>query len=315
MATLPASPATLPRESASCPEGTATTTTSASVASPPSRPTAVTAWPARSQRRASPPPTLPLPSTKMFTLPPRLWPYRAAGTGSLSEKPYEAGQRDRWCRPPGPARWDAEIVEDLPNQRIAWKSIGDSQVDNAGAVRFDDRGGPPTSRCRWGTTRPGARLGSWSPSCSRAPTSRSSGRSRTSAWWWSAAASAPPEQRPRRGPRLAVGGHCAPGTAAQNKPSSSALPLIGRYAAGRRPGCGSWMTWAPRAGCPCQDSPLRGIRLRPRSGAADEGGLAPLLQQPVLVGHGRSRDPNPSGFQLGGEGDAEEQRDPGQIGP
>ena len=37
--------------------------------------------------------------------------------------------------------WDAEIVEDLPNQRIAWRSIGDSQVDNAGAVRFDDRGG------------------------------------------------------------------------------------------------------------------------------------------------------------------------------
>ena len=37
--------------------------------------------------------------------------------------------------------WDAEITEDVPNQRIAWTSIGDSQVDNAGAVRFDDRGG------------------------------------------------------------------------------------------------------------------------------------------------------------------------------
>ncbi|HZA82612.1 MAG TPA: SRPBCC family protein [Actinomycetes bacterium] len=37
--------------------------------------------------------------------------------------------------------WDAEITEDLPNQRIAWRSVGDSQVDNAGAVRFDDRGG------------------------------------------------------------------------------------------------------------------------------------------------------------------------------
>jgi uncharacterized membrane protein len=36
--------------------------------------------------------------------------------------------------------WDAEITEDLPNQRIAWRSVGDSQVDNAGAVRFDDRG-------------------------------------------------------------------------------------------------------------------------------------------------------------------------------
>ena len=36
--------------------------------------------------------------------------------------------------------WDAEIVEDVPNQRIAWRSIGDADVDNAGAVRFDDRG-------------------------------------------------------------------------------------------------------------------------------------------------------------------------------
>jgi uncharacterized membrane protein len=36
--------------------------------------------------------------------------------------------------------WDAEITEDLPNQRIAWKSVGDADVDNAGAVRFDDRG-------------------------------------------------------------------------------------------------------------------------------------------------------------------------------
>ena len=36
--------------------------------------------------------------------------------------------------------WDAEIVEDIPNQRIAWKSVGDADVGNAGAVRFDDRG-------------------------------------------------------------------------------------------------------------------------------------------------------------------------------
>jgi uncharacterized membrane protein len=36
--------------------------------------------------------------------------------------------------------WDAEITEDIPNQRIAWRSVGDADVDNAGAVRFDDRG-------------------------------------------------------------------------------------------------------------------------------------------------------------------------------
>jgi uncharacterized membrane protein len=36
--------------------------------------------------------------------------------------------------------WDAEITEDIPNQRIAWTSVGDAEVANAGAVRFDDRG-------------------------------------------------------------------------------------------------------------------------------------------------------------------------------
>jgi uncharacterized membrane protein len=36
--------------------------------------------------------------------------------------------------------WDAEITEDVPNQRIAWRSVGDADVANAGAVRFDDRG-------------------------------------------------------------------------------------------------------------------------------------------------------------------------------
>jgi uncharacterized membrane protein len=37
--------------------------------------------------------------------------------------------------------WDAEIVEDIPDERIAWRSVGDADVDNAGAVRFDSRGG------------------------------------------------------------------------------------------------------------------------------------------------------------------------------
>jgi uncharacterized membrane protein len=34
--------------------------------------------------------------------------------------------------------WDAEIVDDIANQRIAWRSVGDA--DNAGAVRFDESG-------------------------------------------------------------------------------------------------------------------------------------------------------------------------------
>lgn len=38
--------------------------------------------------------------------------------------------------------WDARIVEDLPNQKIAWASVesDDSDVRTSGAVRFDDHG-------------------------------------------------------------------------------------------------------------------------------------------------------------------------------
>jgi uncharacterized membrane protein len=35
--------------------------------------------------------------------------------------------------------WDAKIVEDVPNTRIAWASV-EGTVSNAGAVRFDDHG-------------------------------------------------------------------------------------------------------------------------------------------------------------------------------
>src|SRR5437762_13158491 len=45
--------------------GTATTKMSAPVASPPSRPRAVTSWPAACHRRASPPPTRPRPMIVM----------------------------------------------------------------------------------------------------------------------------------------------------------------------------------------------------------------------------------------------------------
>jgi uncharacterized membrane protein len=32
--------------------------------------------------------------------------------------------------------WDAEVVEDAPNERIAWRSLEGAQVPNSGAVRF-----------------------------------------------------------------------------------------------------------------------------------------------------------------------------------
>ena len=55
--------------------------------------------------------------------------------------------------------WDAEIVEDLPNQRIAWRSIGGSQVDNAGAVRFDNRGDRTNIEVSLGYNPPGGKAG------------------------------------------------------------------------------------------------------------------------------------------------------------
>lgn len=39
------------------------------------------------------------------------------------------------------AEWDAEIVEDVPNEKIAWRSLEGSRVENAGVVRFDSRNG------------------------------------------------------------------------------------------------------------------------------------------------------------------------------
>ncbi len=39
------------------------------------------------------------------------------------------------------AEWDARIVEDVPNEKIAWASDEDSRVKNSGVVRFDSRNG------------------------------------------------------------------------------------------------------------------------------------------------------------------------------
>ena len=39
------------------------------------------------------------------------------------------------------AEWDAEIVEDVPNEKIAWRSVEGSKVETSGVVRFDARDG------------------------------------------------------------------------------------------------------------------------------------------------------------------------------
>ncbi|MBE9160277.1 SRPBCC family protein [Nodosilinea sp. LEGE 06152] len=36
----------------------------------------------------------------------------------------------------GTVEWDAEIVDDRPNELIAWKSVPGADVDNAGSVQF-----------------------------------------------------------------------------------------------------------------------------------------------------------------------------------
>lgn len=49
------------------------------------------------------------------------------------------GGRSHWAinAPVGqPVRWDAQIVEDVPNKRIAWQSVRDSGVRHGGSVEF-----------------------------------------------------------------------------------------------------------------------------------------------------------------------------------
>lgn len=48
-------------------------------------------------------------------------------------------RRSRWeARAPmgRTVAWDAEIITDRPNELIAWKSVGDSDIDHAGSVAF-----------------------------------------------------------------------------------------------------------------------------------------------------------------------------------
>jgi uncharacterized membrane protein len=45
----------------------------------------------------------------------------------------------RWrARGPGGVTidWDAEIINDIPNELLAWKSVGDADIPNAGSIHF-----------------------------------------------------------------------------------------------------------------------------------------------------------------------------------
>jgi uncharacterized membrane protein len=55
-----------------------------------------------------------------------------------------AGTRSHWiAKAPGggTVEWDAEVVNDIPDELIAWKSVNESDVPNAGAVNFSDAPG------------------------------------------------------------------------------------------------------------------------------------------------------------------------------
>jgi uncharacterized membrane protein len=62
----------------------------------------------------------------------------------------------------GPAgksvEWDSKIVEDVPGERLAWKSVG-GEVENAGAVRFDDRDGATDLEYTLEYSPPGGKAG------------------------------------------------------------------------------------------------------------------------------------------------------------
>jgi uncharacterized membrane protein len=51
-----------------------------------------------------------------------------------------AENRFHWvAKAPAGARieWDAEVINERPNELIAWRSLEGSEVDNAGSVRFE----------------------------------------------------------------------------------------------------------------------------------------------------------------------------------
>lgn len=56
-------------------------------------------------------------------------------------------RRSHW-KVKGPAgshvEWDAEVITDVENELIGWRSVGDAAVQNAGSVRFEPAGAAGT---------------------------------------------------------------------------------------------------------------------------------------------------------------------------
>jgi uncharacterized membrane protein len=72
-------------------------------------------------------------------------------------------RRSRWTAK-GPAgrnvEWEAEIHNEIPGERIAWRSLPNADVDNAGSVHFRDLGNGRTEvRVVLSYAPPAGRLG------------------------------------------------------------------------------------------------------------------------------------------------------------
>ncbi|MFN2526560.1 MAG: SRPBCC family protein [Actinomycetota bacterium] len=72
------------------------------------------------------------------------------------------GENSHWVVK-GPAgktvEWDARITEDVANERIAWESVGDSQVNTSGVVRFDPAGAGTKLTVALSYDPPGGKVG------------------------------------------------------------------------------------------------------------------------------------------------------------
>jgi len=72
------------------------------------------------------------------------------------------GGRTHWvARLPGDTRveWDSEIVNEIPGELIAWKTVGDPDIAHAGSVHFTDAPGGAVMRVVVDYEPPGGRLG------------------------------------------------------------------------------------------------------------------------------------------------------------
>lgn len=75
-------------------------------------------------------------------------------------------RRSHWvAKAPGrrTVEWDAEIINDVADKMISWRTIGDSDVTSAGSVHFDDAGPDRGTvvRVKLQYAPPGGKLGAW----------------------------------------------------------------------------------------------------------------------------------------------------------